>query len=1524
MAIHEERDGADAERVALTSQADLFAPSVDIDDWASSQRRQRPASWRSCFSSPTGKTSYWWASLQLAMQYVRASIARDSHGFCVGLFTVALVVAFTSLVQSAVDNSPVVFLKLSEDTAGEGDLVLQPDFSNSVASLSSSQTSGIPPGLLLNDTELQQVLAQVPSVAGVAPRWVALGRVYNHEANTFNTSAILLVIDSERETSIGLGRSWNRRPLGAAEVYTSLSAADEVRVEGGIGQQVDVELPLSALLGAAGVSTASGATSSPETFLALLSAFGVSLGSPDGVGGRYIDVDAEALLRALVENPLLQALGFIPSQIPPIGLVRVNITALLEASLTTPAAGGATNVATSLLNVRQTMTVVEAIEFPSGKWPTFLGNVVVMEARHVAEWLGGSLAQGLQQILDTLSPLEGAVVQTPGLQNPFQVLRGLRDAASAFGFEDFRQYALQEYVVLNDRMSLYLGESNAVNQRISEFAGDVRFRLGLNYPVTVTAPLAVALESTQFIKLFLDQVFGTVVFLLGLLGAFVIFALVVGNVEEKTYEYGMLRALGLRQSTLTQVLGVTSAYFSVPGIIAGLVVGSILHGVLVGVFYALTATFIPGSMSTGAWALGIVLGVVMPAAANIIPIRRALSSSLRDSLDLYHQTINEVVVRVKELSDIGVSPVESVIAIVLVVVGFVTFYVLPQAFASLNFVLFLSLLSAVLVGMLLGLTVIGSMLQPLMETSLSTMILSCCRASDLATVVRRNLAGHRRRNSKTAFMVSISIAFLIFAGTMFALQTESIASNFRLFLGSDIVVIAPSVSTLSDTGVAGQSPSIMPQAALEDYLRPEVARSQAIAATVPAGASPAGAGALILDYSFITQPLSSVSPVFRSNLGPLTLDPSRRASVYGVQRNYLHVAYDDFTVMTETLDGQPQPDPIAQLFTTAGKLGLPIERSQPLGQVVDLTSGPGQRGWFGCGVDSWDEAAAQGGAQVVYSSWSTCGRRCSTACFSLPEGNATLVDQVARLLYTDYVGAIGSEAVRHPLSVNTKTGASLEAIAQSKSAAGRASVLSIVKFASMASKLAGFSFSPYRQVATGSPVLVRAQDMAKSVNKAASALDAKAGTPALQEAWGGAVPEPYRRLLYQRALIDGLPTAGASAASNSSRNIAYPPATPAWTSGVGRNWTVPASSVDQPLSQPDVLDATFTLQSVSTLAASYDGINSTVSYLPIQPSTPLGGPWIRLSPSPACPLVSGVRFLVSSQGRSPLSVRVEASSSASLSAFWTTVASGDLHTAGDGWTGLTWEGFSASHWRVVFTRWSDAAASPPAPSGRAGDAISIPEVELLAQAGSGTCQAELVSSEQDDSAPEIPKQRLMVRLYPGAGPKVRSRVVNAIRNVLPDDSFQVQDTQSLLTSAQVAIEGLNAFFYIVAVICLVLCFFATWLSFEANIREGSREIGVLRALGLTKVQIRTIIAVEAISVVLGAFITGSVIGMAISISLTLQFNLFTQLPFIFRFPTAIFVGTLLMCALVAVLGSLLPLRRFLQAEIAPVAKGREQ
>lgn len=475
-------------------------------------------SWRGAWCT------YFRASMSLAVRYVIASVRRDRRSFCVGLSTVALVVAFTSLVQSAVDNSPVVFLKLSEDTAGEGDLLLQPDFANAGSRPDSAAVSlG---GFLLNLTDVAHRLEGNPAVAGTAARWTLLGRVYNSRARALNTSAIILIIDSERERQAALGRTWERRALGPAETYATVSVLDEIAVQGGAGERVDIEINPAAILSTFGISvpgldaggSATTTASSAAELLSLLAGLGVPIGVDDGRGGRAIDVDAQALLRALAQSPFLEGSGINPALIPPLGTVTVNATAVLQAFLNAAAAAngvapdGTADAASGLLALRQTVTVVEGVDAPSGKWPAFLGNVVVLEAQFVAEWLRGSALQAIDQVLDALAPLESALVPTPdagagaGGASPLDGLRTLRAAVASFNYAMMQENAFQVYVTLKNRIDVYVTGANTIDQSVVEFSNSVIESLGHNYPVTVSAPLATALASTRFIKLFLDQV----------------------------------------------------------------------------------------------------------------------------------------------------------------------------------------------------------------------------------------------------------------------------------------------------------------------------------------------------------------------------------------------------------------------------------------------------------------------------------------------------------------------------------------------------------------------------------------------------------------------------------------------------------------------------------------------------------------------------------------------------------------------------------------------------------------------------------------------------------------------------------------------------------------------------------------------------------------------------------------------------------------------------------------------------------
>lgn len=107
------------------------------------------------------------------------------------------------------------------------------------------------------------------------------------------------------------------------------------------------------------------------------------------------------------------------------------------------------------------------------------------------------------------------------------------------------------------------------------------------------------MEPLYFIRLFLDQIFTFVVVVLIFLGGMLIYSLLLSNVEEKTYEYGMLRALGMKQYVLIELLLLQSLSFSVPGILAGLLVSFLVYipiGNVIGT-YSLRYLFLEKLMS---------------------------------------------------------------------------------------------------------------------------------------------------------------------------------------------------------------------------------------------------------------------------------------------------------------------------------------------------------------------------------------------------------------------------------------------------------------------------------------------------------------------------------------------------------------------------------------------------------------------------------------------------------------------------------------------------------------------------------------------------------------------------------------------------------------------------------------------------------------------------------------------------------------------------------------------------------------
>ena len=144
----------------------------------------------------------------------------------------------------------------------------------------------------------------------------------------------------------------------------------------------------------------------------------------------------------------------------------------------------------------------------------------------------------------------------------------------------------------------------------------------------------------------MGSIMSTIVIFLGILSAQLIYSLMLSDVEEKTFEFGMLRALGFNTKNIVMTISIQAFTFSIPGLICGLVMSAILNLIIRQIFFTLTNNYGSYWLTFGAIMVGCVIGIVMPLFSNLIPIQKALSKNLRASLDLYHRSANELTVSI--------------------------------------------------------------------------------------------------------------------------------------------------------------------------------------------------------------------------------------------------------------------------------------------------------------------------------------------------------------------------------------------------------------------------------------------------------------------------------------------------------------------------------------------------------------------------------------------------------------------------------------------------------------------------------------------------------------------------------------------------------------------------------------------------------------------------------------------------------------------------------------------------------------
>lgn len=131
---------------------------------------------------------------------------------------------------------------------------------------------------------------------------------------------------------------------------------------------------------------------------------------------------------------------------------------------------------------------------------------------------------------------------------------------------------------------------------------------------------------------------------------------------------------------------------------------------------------------------------------------------------------------------------------------------------------------------------------------------------------------------------------------------------------------------------------------------------------------------------------------------------------------------------------------------------------------------------------------------------------------------------------------------------------------------------------------------------------------------------------------------------------------------------------------------------------------------------------------------------------------------------------------------------------------------------------------------------------------------------------------------------------------------------------------INTVFTMITLVVMVICFFSLTSSMSANIIEQTKEIAVLRTLGLRRGAIVRLYVSEAFTLVFSSSMIGLLIGVVIGYMMAQQRAFFTQVSIPVEFPMQIFIFMVASSVICAVISALWPSRSIAKHSISDIVR----
>lgn len=115
----------------------------------------------------------------------------------------------------------------------------------------------------------------------------------------------------------------------------------------------------------------------------------------------------------------------------------------------------------------------------------------------------------------------------------------------------------------------------------------------------------------------------------------------LSDVDERTYDFAMLRCLGFKNSSLVILLLMQALFYSIPATLIGFMLLEIFTSASQIWLYTFADISLNVTFRSSTYWAGLATGICVPLLSNIFPIRQALGTTLRDALDKTRASVNE-------------------------------------------------------------------------------------------------------------------------------------------------------------------------------------------------------------------------------------------------------------------------------------------------------------------------------------------------------------------------------------------------------------------------------------------------------------------------------------------------------------------------------------------------------------------------------------------------------------------------------------------------------------------------------------------------------------------------------------------------------------------------------------------------------------------------------------------------------------------------------------------------------------------